>query len=134
MRACASAVLGPLLPVESAARATALDASMAHLDDYLASFSLPLQTQTRLLFAALAFFPVRLLLLGTGRRWSAVAPPRVAAFLRRARTSRLFLLRRVYVFLQSMVVVAWFDLPMAWHEIGYPGPPIERPTPSGVCD
>ena len=132
MRACASAVLGPLLPLDDAARAAALEASMAHLDDYLAHFSAPLQRQTRLLFAALDLLPVRLLLLGSGRHWSAVAPARVAAFLERARGSRFFLLRRTYVFLQSMAVVAWFDLPMAWNEIGYPGPTVERQTPVGA--
>ncbi len=128
MRACAPAVLGPLLPAADAARAAALEAGMTHLDDYLAHLSLPLQREARFLFSVLDLLPTRLLFLGSTRPWPAVAPARVATFLRRARSSRIFVLRRTYVFLQSMAVIAWFDLPVAWDAVGYPGPPITRPT------
>ena len=124
-------VLGPLLPADQAVRARALDDAMATLDDYLAHLSLPLQRQARSLLAALHVLPVRLVLLGTACRWRDAPPARIERFLRRARHSRLFLLRRVYDFLQSMTVIAWFDLPVAWSEIGYPGPPIERPFARG---
>lgn len=130
MRAVAPVVLGPLLPSDPVARAAALDAGMACLDDYLAHFSLSLQRQTRLLFGALALLPVRLLLLGSWRRWRSVEAQHVEEFLLSARNSDVLPLRRFYNFLQSMAVVAWFDLPAAWEEIGYPGPPIERPVPA----
>jgi len=132
LRAVAPAVLGPLLPAEDGARAAALEAGLASLDDYLAHLSLPLQKETRLLFGALALLPVRLVLVRTWSRWPAVAPKRVEAFLGRARDSRFFLLRRIYTSLQSLAVIAWFDLPAAWTEIGYPGPPIERPVSAGA--
>ena len=132
MRALAPVVLGSLLPADRAAREDALEAEMATLDDYLAHMSLPLQRQARLLLGALALLPVRLLLLGTWNRWRDVAPGRIEAFLLRARGSRFFLLRRIYDFLQSMAVLAWFDLPVACTEIGYPGPPIERPARLGA--
>ena len=131
LRAVVPVVLGPLLPEDPAARAQALDDALRALDDYLVHLSLPLQRQARGLLAALHLLPARLLLLGTARRWRDAAPVRVEAFLRRARGSRLFLLRRVYEFLHSMTMIAWFDLPVAWAEIGYPGPPIERPLPRG---
>jgi hypothetical protein len=131
MRAVAPVILGPLLPAEHTARAAALEAGIASLDDYLAYLSLPLQKEARFLFGVLALLPVRLLLVGTWSRWPAVAPQRLEAFLRRARQSRFFLLRRIHAFLQSMAVLAWFDLPAAWDEIGYPGPPIERPVRTG---
>jgi len=59
------------------------------------------------------------------------ASARVEAFLRSARHSPVFLLRRIFDFLHSMTVIAWFDLPVAWSEIGYPGPPVERPVRQG---
>jgi len=132
MRALAPVVLGSLLPADRAAREEALAASMAALDDYLAHLSLPLQRQARLLLSALDLLPVRLLLLGTWSRWRDVAPERIEAFLLRTRGSRFLALRRCYVFLQSMAVIAWFDLPLAWDEIGYPGPPIERSATAGA--
>jgi len=132
MRAIAPVVLGSLLPADRPAREEALEASMATLDDYLAHMSLPLQRQARLLLGALDLPPVRLLLLGTWSRWRDIAPQRIEAFLLHMRVSRLFLLRRIYDFLQSMAVLAWFDLPVAWNEIGYPGPPIERPARLGA--
>lgn len=122
-------VLGALLPTEPDVRARAFAEAVTTFDDYLAHLSLPLQRQARRLFAALGFLPVRLALLGTARRWRDTPPARIESFLRRARRSRVFALRRVYEFLQSMAVIAWFDLPVAWNEIGYPGPPIERPVP-----
>jgi hypothetical protein len=132
LRAVVPVVLGPLLPAEHAARAEVLEAGLASLDDYLAHLSPPLQRETRLLFGALALLPVRLVLVRTWSRWPEAAPKRVEAFLRRAQESRFFLLRRVYTSLQSLAVIAWFDLPVAWNEIGYPGPPIERPVSAGA--
>ncbi len=131
MRAVAPVVLGPLLPTDGTARDASLAAAMATLDDYLAHLSLPLQRQARALLDVLALLPVRWLLLRSRVRWREATPERVEAFLRRAQQSRLFLLRRAYDFLQSMTVLAWFDLPVAWADIGYPGPPVERPAREG---
>jgi hypothetical protein len=130
LRAVAPVVLGPLLPADAVARAQALDAGMASLDDYLAHLSLPLQDEARGVFGTLDLWPTRVLLLGTSRRWSDASPQQVESFLRSARDSRFYLLRRMYAFLQSMAVLAWFDQPAAWPAIGYPGPPIERAAPA----
>ncbi len=131
MRAVMPVVLGPLFPAEGAARASALDAGMAQLDDYLAYLSLPLQAEAQNVFDTLDLLPVRVLLLGTWSRWRETSPETVESFLRSARDSRFDLLRRMFAFLQSMAVLAWFDQPAAWQDIGYPGPPIERPAVSG---
>lgn len=131
MRAVLPVVLGPLLPEERAAREESLKVAMATLDDYLGYMSLPVQRQARMLWGVLRLWPVRRLLLGTSLPWREVAPSRVEAFLRRAQASELYLLRRTYDFLQSMSVLAWFDLRESWTEIGYPGPPIERPMRTG---
>jgi hypothetical protein len=124
MRAVIPVVLGPLLPRAGPARAQALDAGAAALDDYLASLSLPLQQEARDVFDTLDLLPVRVLLLGTRQRWQEAPPESIEAFLRSARHSRFLLARRIYAFLQSLAVLAWFDQPSAWPEIGYPGPPI----------
>jgi len=131
MRAVAPVVLGPLLPADRAARDESLAAAMATRDDYLAYMSLPVQRQARMLLGVLHLRPVRRLLLGTSAPWREVAPERIEAFLLRAQGSRFYVLRRVYDFLQSMSVLAWFDLREAWSEIGFPGPPVERPVRSG---
>lgn len=124
MRAVMPAVLGPLLPADGTARAQALDAGMANLDEYLASLSPPLQAQAGDVFATLDLLPVRVLVVGTWSSWTDIAPADVESFLLSVRGSRFDLLRRMYVFLQSMAVLAWFDQPAAWPAIGYPGPPL----------
>lgn len=126
MRAVMPAVLGPLLPADGAARAQALDTGMASLDAYLAALSLPLQAQASDVFETLDLLPVRVLVVGTWSSWAEIAPADVESFLLSARQSRFDLLRRMYVFLQSMAVLAWFDQPAAWSAIGYPGPPLAR--------
>jgi hypothetical protein len=131
LRAVAPVVLGALLPADSAARAQALDAGMVSLDDYLAHLSQPLQDEARSAFGTLDLLPARVLLLGTSSRWRDASPHRIESFLGNARDSRFHLLRRMYVFLQSMTVLAWFDQPAAWPGIGYPGPPLERPAGAG---
>jgi hypothetical protein len=130
LRALAPVILGALLPADAALRIEALDEGMAALDDYLCHLSLPVQEEARLAFGMLDLLPARLLLLGTARRWRDARPAELEAFLRSARASRFTLLRRIHALLQSMTVIAWFDLPRAWEEIGYPGPPIPRPLPT----
>ncbi|MCZ7686159.1 MAG: hypothetical protein M5U28_48325 [Sandaracinaceae bacterium] len=101
------------------------------VDDYLAHLSLPLQREARVTLALLHSLPVRAALLRTARAWRDASPARVEAFLRSARESPVFLLRRVYDFLHSMTVIGFFDLPVVWSQVGYPGPPVERPLPRG---
>ncbi|MBI3786439.1 MAG: twin-arginine translocation pathway signal protein [Deltaproteobacteria bacterium] len=131
LRAVMPVVLGDLLPADGAGRKQALDAGMASLDDYLAHLSLPLQAEALDVFETLDLLPVRVLLVGTWSGWRQTSAATVESFLRSARGSRFDLLRRMYAFLQSMSVLAWFDQRAAWPEIGYPGPPIERPAVSG---
>jgi hypothetical protein len=131
MRAVIPAVLGPLLPIGGAARLQALDTGVAQLDDYLAHLSLPLQEEAHGVFETLDLLPVRVVLVGTWGRWQDAAPETIESFLRSARDSHFDLLRRMFAFLQSMAVLAWFDQQAAWPEIGYSGPPIERPVVSG---
>jgi hypothetical protein len=130
LRAVIPVVLGSLLPVEDAAREKALDIGLSTLDDYLAYLPVPLQREARDVFETLDLLPTRVLLVGTWDRWSAAPPETVEDFLRSARQSRFDLVRRMFAFLQSMAVLAWFDQRAAWPAIGYGGPPIDRPLPS----
>lgn len=131
LRAVQPVVLGPLLPEDAVARARALDEAVLVADDYLAHLSLPLQREAKLTLALVHSLPARAVLLRTRRSWRDASPAQVEAFLRRAQFSRVLLLRRIYDFLHSMSVIGWFDLPIAWGAIGYPGPPVERPLVRG---
>jgi hypothetical protein len=124
LRAVIPAALGPLYLVDRIDRERALEAGILALDDYLAHLSLPLQAEAERVFDTLDLLPARVLLLGTTRRWRDAPPDAIERFLRSARDSRLLLLRRMAAFLQSMTVLAWFDQPVAWRQVGYPGPPV----------
>lgn len=125
MRAVMPVVLGDLLPADGTAREQALETGVASLDDYLAYLSLPLQAEANNVFETLDLLAVRVLLVGTSDRWREMSPGTVESFLRSAHGSRFDLLRRMYAFLQSMAVLAWFDQPAAWPAIGYPGSPLQ---------
>ena len=131
IRAIMPVVLGTLLPEREPERAQALDSGVATLDAYVAHLSPPLQAEAGNVFRTLDLLPVRVLLTGTTSRWRDMSPETVASFLRSAQTSRIELVRRIYAFLQSMAVLAWFDQPAAWPGIAYPGPPIARPESFG---
>lgn len=123
LRAVIPVVMGSLCD-RTPACAQAIEAGLASLDDYLATLSLPLQEEAANVFRLLDLLPLRLLLLRTSQRWREAPPEQIEAFLNAARDSRLLLLRRIYVFLQSMAELAFFDQPFAWQKIGYPGPPL----------
>lgn len=123
LRVVIPAVLGPLYAGGPAYEET-LDAGIGALDEYLAHLSPALQEEARGAFAMLDLLPARVVLLGHWGPWRDAPVEAVEKFLRSARESRLAALRRVYAFLQSMAVVAWFDQPMAWQAAGYPGPPV----------
>jgi hypothetical protein len=125
LRAVAPVVLGPLVDARGAAAPAALDAAIEALDDYLAHLSAPLQRQARVTLTLLSSPPARVALLRSPRPWRAAPPVRIESALAGLRGSRAGSLRRLYGFLHSLVVLGWFDLPLAWEEIGYPGPPAE---------
>src|SRR5512139_3528748 len=82
IRAVMPVVLGSLLPQGGAERAQALDASVATLDEYLASLSLPLQAEAGNVFDTLDLWPVRLMLLGSSSRWQDATPQKIESILR----------------------------------------------------
>lgn len=124
-------MLGGLLPEEGLEREKTLELGLESLDEYVSHLSAPLQREVADLFGTLDLWPVRVLLTGGFARWSDCSPEALVSFLRFAEGSRVFLLRRVYAFLQSLVVLSFFDQPSAWKLIGYPGPPIAKPEDTG---
>lgn len=130
LRAVIPVVLGSLLPAEGAACEKAVEDGLTVLDDYLACLPSPLQREARDVFETLDLLPTRVVLVGTWDPWSEASPTTIEKFLRSARHSRFDLVRRMFTFLQSMAVLAWFDQRAAWPGIGYGGPPIDRPSPS----
>jgi len=125
LHAVAPVVLGSLVDANRPDGAAALADAMGAIDDYLAHLSLPLQQQARVTLAALASPPARAALLRTGRPWRETSTTRIETALTRLRQSPVPALRRLYDFLHSLIVLGWFDLPVAWEGIGYPGPPAE---------
>ncbi len=128
LRSVTPVVLGGMIPATGDARERIIDDGIASLDDYVAHLSPWLQREVRDVFGMLDLWPVRLLLTGDSRPWREKPLQSVDSFLRSARESRLLLLRRVYSFLQSMVVLSFFDQPSAWQAVGYPGPLAAPPT------
>ena len=126
LRAISPVVLADLLPRPGPERDHLLETGLANIDEYIAHLSSPLQQEVRDLFGTLDLWPVRTLLTRGFSRWSETSEETLQSFLTSARDSRVFLLRRIYAFLQSMVVLGYFDQQAAWKTIGYPGPPIER--------
>lgn len=133
LRAVAPVVLGPLVDVRRPAGSAALDEAIDAIDDYLAHLSLPLQRQARVTLSLLRSPPARAALLRTTRPWPETSSTRIETALVGLQKSRVAALRRLYDFLHALIVLGWFDLPLAWEEIGYPGPPAESAVVRGAA-
>jgi hypothetical protein len=136
LRAIAPVVLEGSLPSDAAERADSVEQVLRAVDFYLAHLPESVQAEAEQAFSLLSLAPVRILLAGVWQRWPEAAPAEVAKFLNAWRESSFELLRSVYVFLQSMVSIGWYDQPRAWVPMGYAGPPasslslpLENPIP-----
>ena len=81
------------------------------------------QREVGQLLALLSFAPARLAFTGIATPLDQAEPVEVARFLSAWRTSRFDLLRAGYQALTQLIQAAWYDNPMSWKAIGYPGPP-----------
>ena len=122
LRAIAPAILDGCLPADAAQRERLLDDMLAAIDRYLSHLSPSVQKEALDGFGLLHFPPFRALVAGVWSRWPGATPEETTNFLRGFRDSRFQLFRSLYAFLQSVVVLGWFDLPAAWAYIGYDGP------------
>lgn len=85
------------------------------------------QQDVRRLLSLLAFAPTRLAFTGIGAPLAQAPAAQVARFLSSWRTSRFDLLRAGYQALTQLIQAAWYDNPLSWKAIGYPGPPRALP-------
>lgn len=86
------------------------------------------QREIRQLLGMLAFLPTRLAFTGMATPLQEASPAEIARFLSAWRTSRFDLLRAGYQALTQLMQAAWYDNPMSWKAIGYPGPPRTVPA------
>lgn len=122
MAAVALAVLGPLLPAEGRARASALQAHLARLEATISGLPPALQAEVGQLLSLLATPPARLALTGLAHDWRSAPGAAVQAMLQDLRGSSLALRQQVYHALRDLNNAAHFADAAAWPAIGYPGP------------
>lgn len=116
-------LLAGALPLEPAARQTAIADTLRGIDVAVAGLAPSTQEELRQLFALLALPPARLALARLSTPWNRAAEPEVRAFLDRFRGSSFMLLRSAYGALHELTFAAWYGNAASWPRIGYPGPP-----------
>lgn len=123
LRALVPVVLAGALPPDAPSRARAITETVDAFHRAVAGLAPAVQEEIGELLTLLAFPPTRALVAGIGARWEEAAPEDIGAFLERWRHSRFELQRSGYRALTQLIQGAWYDNPMAWKVIGYPGPP-----------
>lgn len=116
------AILAGALPLDAAARKSAVAAAVEGVHAAIANLPLAVQQEVQDLFGLLALAPARRLLTGIAGGWTDARESDVAAFLQDWRTHRFALLRTAYAALHDLVLGAWYAQPASWTAIGYPGP------------
>lgn len=123
VRAIVPVVLAGALPSEESARAGAIGETVEAFGRAVESLAPAIQEELGQMFSFLAFAPTRIASTGIFSSWPDAKPEDIAAFLEKWRRSRLELKRAGYRALTQLIQGAWFDNPLAWKVIGYPGPP-----------
>jgi hypothetical protein len=118
-----SVLLDGALPTEPAARAEAIDDTVAGVAQAIAGLPPASQKELGELFTLLGLAPARIALARVTPAWSEATPADIGAFLERWRTSSMSLLRTAYDALHQLVFAAWYGNPKRWPAIGYDGPP-----------
>jgi hypothetical protein len=121
-------VLAGALPAEGAARDAAIKETHEAFQRAVSGLAPAVQEEIGQLLSLLAFAPTRLLVAGVASPWSEASAQEIGAFLHRWRDSRFELKRSGSRALTQLIQGAWYDNPLAWTVIGYPGPPaLEAP-------
>lgn len=131
VRALIPVVLAGALPESSTDRETALRETAEAFHRAVAGLAPEIRAEIGELLALLAFAPTRVAVAGLWPSWSKATPAQIAGFLQRWRESRFALQRSGYRALTQLIQGAWYDNPLAWKVIGYPGPPPLAPLPAG---
>lgn len=115
-------MLGPVLPLEPAARTTAIAAAIGRVHHAILGLPLATQKEVQDLFGLLALGPARRFVAGVPDAWANARPEQVAAFLQSWRLHRFAMLQTAYHALHDLIIGAWYADPSSWGAIGYPGP------------
>jgi hypothetical protein len=122
VRAIVPVVLAGALPAEESTRAKAIDETVEAFGRAVSALAPAIQEELGQMFSFLAFGPTRLASTGIFS-WREAKADDIARFLEEWRHSRFELKRAGYRALTQLIQGAWFDNPLAWKVIGYPGPP-----------
>lgn len=123
--AVARAVLDGSLPGEPAEREAALEAMLRRLDDTLAGFPAPTQSELSQVLALLASTAGRIGLAGLSTDWPHASTGEIQAALQGMRTSSLAMKQQVYHALRDLTNASYYADPQAWPLMSYPG---QRPV------
>jgi hypothetical protein len=123
MRTLAPALLAGALPRDPAARARALDDTLAGIAKAIEGLAPIAREELTSLFALLAWAPLRWALGGSLASLRAMTAADADAFLETLRASRWSRKRAAYDALHQITFAAWYANPLSWPAIGYPGPP-----------
>jgi hypothetical protein len=115
-------VLGPVLPVDAAPRAAAIDAMLVRIEGAIHGLPLATQKEVQDLFGLLSLGPARRFLAGVPVNWSQASAQQVDAFLQGWRHHRFATLQTAYHALHDLIIGPWYADPASWAAIGYPGP------------
>ncbi len=95
-----------------------------HIELYIATLP-PVNQQEFQDLLTILHSPVRGLVTGVWTSWENTTPQQVNQFLERWRTSSIQLFKKAYSSLLNLSLMKWYDLPIAWPAINYPGPPYQ---------
>jgi hypothetical protein len=127
IRALVPVVLAGALPAEPPMRAKAIQETVEAFGRAVGGLAPAIQEEIAQMLSLLSFTPTRLAMTGITSSWPAAPAADIAAFLEDWRRSRFELKRAGYRALTQLIQGSWFDNPMAWPLVGYPGPPTLSP-------
>ena len=127
VRALVPVVLAGSLPAEPATRAKAIDETVEAYGRAVGGLAPAIQEEISEMFSFLSFAPTRIAMAGIGSPWREASARDIEAFLQDWRMSRIELKRAGYRAITQLIQGAWFDNPLSWPAIAYPGPPALSP-------
>jgi hypothetical protein len=123
IRALVPVVLAGALPSQPAEHARAIEETVEAFDRAVGGLAPAIQEEIAQMLSLLSFAPTRVAMTGITSSWREADAADIAAFLEDWRRSRFELKRAGCRALTQLIQGAWFDNPLAWRVIGYPGPP-----------
>jgi hypothetical protein len=122
LKAVALAVLGGLVPTESASRTAALQAHTLRVAATIGGMPPAMQAEVDELLTIVASAPGRRALVGLSATWSEASTVQVVEALQAMRLSSLALRQQAFHALRDITNASYFADPSTWPAIGYPGP------------